>query len=126
MPQIHISNQKETKVIDDHNEEVLKMLKKEIDKLNDMLEWKSNLKNSLSIFRAVKQYDDEYFVEFGFDSNGRSYRSILGWMESREQFVILIVLEKEEYYQTSKQNKVFNQIDKNGKEIMERERVKYE
>lgn len=126
MPQIHISNQKETKVIDDHNEEVLKMLKKEIDKLNDMLEWKSNLKNSLSIFRAVKQYDDEYFVEFGFDSNGRSYRSILGWMESREQFVILIVLEKEEYYQTSKQNKVFNQIDKNGKEIMERERAKYE
>lgn len=122
MPKIHISDKKETKIRDDHSKEVLKMLKKEINKLNDMLEWTSGLEDSFSIFRAIKQYDDEYFAEIGFDSNQRNYRAVLGWMESEEYFIVLIVFEKEEHYQTSKQSKIFNQIDKNGKKIMERER----
>lgn len=126
MPEIHISNEKERKVVNDHSEEVLKMLKKEINKLNDMLEWKSGLEDSFSIFRVVEQYADEYFAEIGFDSNRRYYRAVLGWIESREQFVVLTVFEKEEHYQTSKQNEIFNQIDRHGKKIMDKERAKYE
>jgi hypothetical protein len=125
MPEIHLSDEKQKKILDDHSKEVLSNLQKEINKLNDMLQWKSGLEDSFSIFRVVEQYADEYFAEIGFDSNRRYYRAILGWIESREQFVVLTVFEKEEHYQTSKQNKIFNQIDRHGKKIMERERKKY-
>lgn len=125
MPEIHLSDEKRKKILDDHSKEVLSNLQKEINKLNDMLQWKSGLEDSFSIFRVVEQYADEYFAEIGFDSNRRYYRAVLGWIESREQFVVLTVFEKEEHYQTSKQNKIFNQIDRHGKKIMERERKKY-
>lgn len=124
MPHITIPREKEIRIIDDYGSEVQNKLKKEIDKLNNTLKWKSNLEECFPRFRVVQQYGNEYFAEIGFTANNINYRAILGWLDSREEFIVLTVFKKKDHYQTSKQKKVFNQIDKHGKQIMDRERSK--
>lgn len=122
MTRIKIPREKQNKIINDHSSEVLNKLKKEVNKLNETLRWKSNLQECFPRFRTVKQYGDEYFVEIGFGAKNVNYRAILGWLHEKEVFIVLTVIKKTDHYQTSKQKKIFNQIDKNGKKIMERER----
>ena len=128
MPRIIIPSDVENKIIDEYGREVLDALKKEVNKKNDMLEWKSSLKECFPRFRAVKQYADEYFVEIGFKSNNTDYRAIAGWIEHKGEFLVLTVFGKQDHYQTSKQSEIFNIIDQHGQKIMEdaRQSVKHE
>lgn len=122
MTRIKIPREKQNKIINDHSSEVLDKLKKEVNKLNETLEWKSNLEECFPRFRAVEQYGNEYFVEIGFGAKNVNYRAILGWLDKQEVFIVLTVFRKTDHYQTSKQKKIFNQINKHGKKIMDRER----
>ena len=122
MPEIVVPKDVQRKIIDQYGRNVLKGLNKEIDKQNNMLEWKSNLKECFPRFRTVEQYADEYFVEIGFQAKDRPYRAIAGWIESKQQFLVLTVVGKNDHYQTSKQSKIFDQIGRHGKRIMQNAR----
>lgn len=122
MPKIVIPEDVQGKIIDEHGSGVLERLNQEIDKKNDMLEWKSSLKECFPRFRVVTQYADEYFVEIGFQAKNRDYRAIGGWVENKQQFLVLTICAKNDHYQTSKQSEIFNLIGRHGRKIMDNAR----
>lgn len=119
MPSIVIPSDVQNKIVDEHEPEVLDRLNQEIEKKNDMLEWKSDLKECFPRFRAITQYADEYFVEIGFQAKNREYRAMAGWVDERDQFLVLTIFTKNDHYQTSKQSEVFNIIGRHGRKVME-------
>ena len=104
---------------EEFGEDVVRRLNKEINKMNDMLRWKSHVEECFPKFRAVDEYAGNYFAEIGFDAKQRSHRAIVAWIEEQSIFVVACVFEKEQHYQSSKQSKIFNQIDKNGSQVMQ-------
>lgn len=119
MPTITVTRENRQKIKSKFGDRVLQNLMDEIRKKNNTLEWKSGVKECFPRFRLAKESNGEYFVELGFNANGKAYRAILGWLESSSEFRVLTVIEKEEHYQTSRQKEVFDQIIKHGHKILE-------
>lgn len=119
MPSVVIPSDVQNKIVDEHGKDVLDRLNQEINKKNDMLKWKSSVKECFPRFRAITQYADEYFVEIGFQAKNREYRAIAGWVGERDQFLILTIFTKNDHYQTSKQSEIFNIIGRHGRKVME-------
>ena len=119
MPQLQIPDKQATDIRAEHGSEVLESLHAEVQKKNQTLQWKSSVKECFPRFRAVQEYANDFFVEIGFDAKDRPHRAIFGWLEERDMFVLLTVFEKEERYQSSKQHKIFNQLQRHGDKMIE-------
>lgn len=125
MPQVVVPSYKKREVSDEQGDQVVKQLESEVSKLNDTLQWKSSLEECFPRFRVVQQYAQEYFAEIAFTAEDKNYRAILGWIEETEDFIVLVVIEKDNSYHGSRQHGIFNQIDRHGETIIREARSEY-
>jgi len=97
-----------------HNQTVADRAKRQIAQTNETLQWVDTLGGCSNRFDTIISQEPHYFAEIGFTARGSDYRAIIAWLPDSEIFTPLYVLEKEEYYQSSEQHDIINNIIKHS------------
>ena len=119
---IQLTAGEKERIVKQHGNEVAERLEGKIESKNETLQWKRNIESCSQRFHNMIERHGEYFPEIYFTANSSDYRAILCWVEERETFVVLSVVRKEEYYQTSTQKKILNTIENHPRQVVDQAR----